>query len=162
MEEERRLARIDQLTGLGNRRAFEETLAAELSRVRRTPAPLSIAIFDLDGLKSINDRYGHLEGDRCLRQVATALQLGVRGHDRAYRWAGDEFAVVFPDTTAAEAALVAERIRSRAAASAVTSHGEALVVSYGVAQLEDGDPEELMRAADAALFEYKAARPLIR
>jgi diguanylate cyclase (GGDEF)-like protein len=162
MEQERHsseLARADQLTGLGNRRAFEETLAAELSRVRRTPAPLSVALFDLDGLKEINDRHGHLEGDASLRKVARALQLGVRGSDRAYRWAGDEFAVLFPNTTAAEAAVVAERIRHRTAGSAFTSAGEPVLVSYGVAQLEDGDPETLLAAADVALFEYKTARP---
>src|SRR3954468_18415777 len=106
-------ARVDTLTGLGNRRAFEETLAAEVARVRRDPAPLAVALFDLDGLKRINDRYGHLEGDACLRQVASALQLGVRGSDRAYRWAGDEFAVLFPNTTAAEATAVCERVRQR-------------------------------------------------
>jgi diguanylate cyclase (GGDEF)-like protein len=153
------LARADQLTGLGNRRAFEETLAAEIARVRRSPAPLSVALIDLDGLKRINDRYGHLEGDACLRQVARALELGVRGSDRAYRWAGDEFAVLFPDTTAAEAAVIAERIRLRAAASAFTSEGEPILISYGVAQLEEGDPDALLQAADIALFQYKAARP---
>ena len=152
-------SRADALTGLGNRRAFDEALAAELSRVRRTPAPLSIALFDLDGLMGINDRLGHLEGDSCLRQVATALQLSVRGADRAFRWAGDEFAVVFPNTGAAEATTVAERIRSNVAECAQTSVGDPLSLSYGVAQLFDDDPESLIRAADVALFQHKSARP---
>jgi diguanylate cyclase (GGDEF)-like protein len=157
----RKLARADALTGMGNRRAFEETLAAELARVRRTPAPLSVAILDLDGLKTINDCLGHLEGDSCLRQVATALELAVRGSDRAYRWAGDEFALLLPDTTAAEAAAVCERARARTAATAHTSQGEPLWVSYGVAQLEEGDPAALIEEADRALLAYKAARPAL-
>jgi len=152
-------ARVDPLTGLGNRRAFEETLGAELARVRRVPAPLSLALLDLDGLKRINDHYGHLEGDACLRQVATALQMGVRASDRAYRWAGDEFAVLFPNTTAEDAALVCERVRQRTAASTYTSQGEPVLVSFGVAELEDGDPLKLVAAADAALMDYKTARP---
>ena len=153
----RELARADALTELGNRRAFDEALAAELSRVRRVAAPLSVALFDLDGLKQINDRHGHLEGDACLRHVATALQVVVRGSDRAYRWAGDEFAVLFPNTTAAEAAVVCERIRFRVG-GARTSAGDPLRISYGVAQLDGGDPESLVAAADQSLMTYKAAR----
>ena len=155
-------ARVDALTGLGNRRSFDETLGVEVARVRRAPAPLAVALFDLDGLKRINDRYGHLEGDACLRQVALALQLGVRGTDRTYRWAGDEFAVLFPNTTAAEAAVVCERVRQRTAASAVTSQGEALMVSYGVAELKDGDPLGLVAAADDALMGFKRERPALK
>jgi diguanylate cyclase (GGDEF)-like protein len=127
--------------------------------VRRNPAPLSVALFDLDGLKGINDRYGHLEGDACLRQVALALQIGVRGSDRAYRWAGDEFAVLFPNTSAEEAAVVCQRVRSRTAASAFTRQGEPMLMSFGVAELEDGDPVRLVADADAALMEFKRARP---
>jgi diguanylate cyclase (GGDEF)-like protein len=82
----------------------------------------------------------------------------VRGADRAYRWAGDEFAVLLPETTAAEAAVVAERVRG-AAASAHTCDGDPLLISYGVSELADGDPERLLRTADVALFQHKAARP---
>lgn len=153
------LARIDPLTKLGNRRAFDESLAVEVARVRRMAAPLSIALIDLDGLKRINDVLGHLEGDAVLRKVAMGLTLAVRGADRVYRWAGDEFALVFPDTTASEAALVAERARRTIAASSTTSQGEPLLVSYGVAQLSDGDPVDLIDAADEALLAYKGARP---
>jgi diguanylate cyclase (GGDEF)-like protein len=157
--EARKLARADALTGLGNRRAFEETLASELARVRRSPAPLSVALFDLDGLKRINDRHGHLEGDSCLRQVATALQLAVRGSDRPFRWAGDEFAVLFPNTTAGEAAVICERVCARTVDHGRTCAGDSLCVSYGVAQLDDGDPTALIDAADKALLAYKSARP---
>jgi diguanylate cyclase (GGDEF)-like protein len=110
-------------------------------------------------LKGINDRYGHLEGDACLRQVALALQIGVRGSDRAYRWAGDEFAVLFPNTSAEEAAVVCRRVRSRTAASAFTRQGEPMLMSFGVAELQDGDPLRLVADADAALMEFKRARP---
>jgi diguanylate cyclase (GGDEF)-like protein len=156
------LARVDPLTELGNRRAFDESLAVEVARVRRVGAPLSVALIDLDGLKQINDRLGHLEGDAALRKVAIGLTMAVRGADRVYRWAGDEFAVVFPDTTAGEAALVAERARRQIAASANTSLGEPLLISYGVAQLMEGDPVELIDVADAALLAYKSARPPLR
>jgi len=152
-------ARIDPLTALGNRRAFEETLGAEIARVRRVPAPLSMALFDLDGLKRINDRDGHLDGDAALRKIAVALQLGVRGSDRTYRWAGDEFVVLFPNTTAADAVTVCERVRTQAAASAYTSQGEPLLLSYGVAELTGVDPLELIAAADAALLAHKGERP---
>jgi diguanylate cyclase (GGDEF)-like protein len=159
VSEQRALARADALTGLGNRRAFDEALALEIARVRRVPAPLSIALIDLDGLKRINDSYGHLEGDAALRKVAIGIALHVRGLDRAYRWAGDEFAVIFPNTTAGEAAAVAERVRRGVASSAYTSNGEPLLVSYGIAQVDEGDPKQLIETADAALMEYKAARP---
>ena len=152
------LARADALTGLGNRRAFEEALAMELARVRRVAAPLTVALLDMDGLKRINDTHGHLEGDSCLRQVATALQLAIRGSDRGFRWAGDEFAVLFPNTTAGEAARICERIRTQLLSSGHTSDGKPLSISYGVAQLDDGDPAALIDAADRALLTYKAAR----
>jgi len=88
------------------------------------------------------------------------LSLAVRGADRVYRWAGDEFAIVFPNTTAAEG-RPGRRARPRCtiAASSTTSQGEPLLVSYGVAQLSDGDPVDLIDVADEALLAYKSARP---
>jgi diguanylate cyclase (GGDEF)-like protein len=87
--------------------------------------------------------------------------MGVRGADRAFRWAGDEFAVLFPNTNAAEAGVVCERVRRRTAASALTSQGEPLLVSYGVAELVDGDPTKLVATADTALFNFKSAQPAL-
>ena len=84
--------------GLGNRRAFDETLAVEIARSRRDSTPLSIGIADLDDLKGINDRLGHLEGDRCLSEAARAIELSVRMTDRCYRWGGDEFVIVLPSS----------------------------------------------------------------
>ena len=98
---------MDSLTGLGNRLAFDETLASR-SRARAARArPLSVGIADLDDLKGINDRYGHLEGDRCLSEAARAIELSVRMTDRCFRWGGDEFVVVLPgaDRAAAEEVL---------------------------------------------------------
>ena len=86
-EKAQHLARADSLTGLGNRRAFDEALTAEVARVRRAESTVSIALLDIDGFKDLNDRYGHLEGDRCLKELADAIADSIRGGDRAFRWA---------------------------------------------------------------------------
>src|SRR5436190_1627725 len=108
--EANQLAQTDSLTQIGNRRAFDQALSAEIARSRRSGSALSILLVDLDGLKRINDYHGHLEGDRALRQVARALKLAVREADRCFRWAGDEFAAILPDTAAAAAANVRGRV----------------------------------------------------
>jgi diguanylate cyclase (GGDEF)-like protein len=154
----KRLARADVLTELGNRRAFDEALEAEVARTRRAGSALSIALVDLDGLKRINDAHGHLEGDRALRQVARALKLVVRTADRCFRWAGDEFAVILPDTTAEEAAVVRARLVEQVRSSCHTSFGEPLMISIGVAELGEGDMVSLMATADEDLLAQKAAR----
>ena len=158
-EEAQRLARVDGLTGLGNRRALDEALLAEIARSRRSESPLSVAIIDMDGLKDINDRLGHLEGDDCLRQVAVTLRDTVRAADRCFRWGGDEFVVLLPDTPHAEAKRVGGRLSTAVRRSCATSTGEPLRISCGCAELgEDGDPIDLMRAADLALMTKKRAR----
>ncbi|HEY7632345.1 MAG TPA: GGDEF domain-containing protein, partial [Thermoleophilaceae bacterium] len=88
------LARADSLTGLGNRRAFDEALIAEIARARRVGAPLSLLLADLNDFKEINDAHGHLAGDDCLRQVAATFRDEVRVHDHCFRWGGDEFAAI--------------------------------------------------------------------
>jgi GGDEF domain-containing protein len=108
--EARTQARVDALTGLGNRRAFDETLARAIAGARRADRPFAIVIADLAGFKSVNDRFGHIEGDRCLRRVADALRETVRGPDACFRWGGDEFALVLPSTDRANADRVAERV----------------------------------------------------
>src|SRR3954466_1395294 len=85
-DEARQLARVDALTGLGNRRAFDEALDAELARSQRTDSPVSLIVADLNGFKEINDRYGHVLGDDCLRQAAAALRDAVRRPDLCFRW----------------------------------------------------------------------------
>lgn len=156
VSEAHQLARIDGLTGLGNRRALDEALGEELSRARRHGEPLCVAMVDMDGLKEINDRHGHLEGDDCLRQVAVTLRDTVRAADRCFRWGGDEFVMVLPATPIDEARRVCQRVSTAVRRSCATSAGEPLTVSCGSAALpEQGGPEELMRAADRALLSRK-------
>lgn len=158
-EEARRLSLVDGLTGLGNRRALEEALAVEVARTARTGSPLSLAIVDMDGLKAINDRHGHLEGDDCLRQVAVTLRDTVRTADRCFRWAGDEFVVILPDTPAVEARRVCGRLGTAVRRSCADPDGEPLRVTCGAAQLAgDQTADGLMRTADHALIAKKRAK----
>ena len=108
-------ARTDSKTGLLNARAWEGAAAAELARARRTHSPLAVAIADIDYFKSINDSYGHLAGDRVLKEIAGALHTTVREYDLAGRFGGEEFALLFPQTDGADAVQIAERLRSRIA-----------------------------------------------
>lgn len=158
-EEAQRLARVDGLTTLGNRRALDEELMVEAARSRRTGAQLSLAIVDMDGLKEVNDRLGHLEGDDCLRQVAVTLRDTVRTADRCFRWGGDEFVVILPDTPEVEAKRVCGRLVNAVRRSCATSAGDALSITCGYAQLgRGGDVTELMQAADRALLARKRAK----
>jgi diguanylate cyclase (GGDEF)-like protein len=152
-EEARRQARVDALTGLGNRRAFDEAVARALPGSRRSDRPFSIVITDLDDFKAINDRYGHTEGDRCLREVAEAFRAAVRAPDACFRWGGDEFALVLPATDQAAARVVGARVREMVRRSVVLSDGEPLQLRFGAAEFEEGmDAEELLAAADLALM----------
>jgi diguanylate cyclase (GGDEF)-like protein len=140
-----RLTRMDVLTGLGNRRAFDEALGREIALAWRTGTPLAIALGDIDHFKLINDRVGHTEGDRVLQDVAAAL----RGADLCFRWAGDEFALFLPGAGMDEARAVAERI----------ARSLSVGMSFGCAELEPGmGAMELLDAADSALRARKSAR----
>jgi diguanylate cyclase (GGDEF)-like protein len=150
------LARVDPLTGLGNRRAFEESVATEIARARRGAAPLSLLICDLDSFKKINDEYGHLAGDNCLRQVADALRHELRGTDVCFRWGGDEFVVVLADTGELAALEVVARIEAAVAASCARPDESPLRVTCGHAVLLDWmSADDLVATADRALFERK-------
>jgi diguanylate cyclase (GGDEF)-like protein len=147
------ISHADSLTGLRNRRAFEERLAEELARAARYREPLSLLVADVDGLKAINDRGGHRAGDVALRRMAEALRAGARQTDLVARVGGDEFAVIAPRTDAAAAAALAERIRSL-----VMTRGEfPLTVSIGVATTRGGQPPAafLREVADTALYAAK-------
>jgi diguanylate cyclase (GGDEF)-like protein len=152
----RQLARIDPLTGLGNRRAFDEALDAELARARRAKAPLSLLVGDLDGFKAINDRYGHTVGDDCLRNAATALRAAVRQPDLCFRWGGDEFAVLLTDADAKVAQALATRLEKAVAGSCASPSGGQLTFTCGHAVL---DPElsaaDCVARSDAALLALK-------
>jgi diguanylate cyclase (GGDEF)-like protein len=150
------LSRTDALTGLGNRRQFEERLAAEVARARRHGHGLSLLVVDLDGLKLLNDRQGHRAGDAALRRAAAAIRQGSRASDVAGRWGGDEFVVLAPDTASEEAVALAERIRRLSGQAAGNDSALAITVSIGVASLALGDDAEgLLRRADGALLEAK-------
>ena len=154
-----RLAKTDGLTSLGNRRAFEQALDTEIERAGRSGAPLSVALLDLDAFKSINDGYGHLEGDRCLVELAQALERSVRTGDRCFRWAGDEFALLLPDTDHEGAYQLLERVSDHVSATCERPDGEPLRISYGLGELTpEVRAEELVALADVSLLGRKAAR----
>jgi diguanylate cyclase (GGDEF)-like protein len=151
-------ATTDALTGLANRSHFEARTDAEVARAARYGTPLSVLLVDVDHLKSINDRGGHGAGDRALRAVAAALAASCRVTDLAARYGGDEFAVLAPSTSVAQAAVLAERVREQLRSSGPP---DLLVsVSVGVADLcpaRSGGRDALLRAADAALYVAKSA-----
>lgn len=160
----RELSATDGLTGIANRRAFDEALVREWERALRAGEPLSVVMADIDFFKRYNDRYGHLAGDACLRQVAAALKAGVRqGGDLAARYGGEEFVVVLPGADAAAARQVAESLRRRVEALALphadNPGGAVVTISLGVATTQparDQAPAALVDQADQALYRAKA------
>jgi diguanylate cyclase (GGDEF)-like protein/PAS domain S-box-containing protein len=150
----RQLAAKDGLTGLANYRTLVEVLDSEMRRSQRTGREFAVVLFDLDGLKRINDRYGHLTGNEALRRLADTLSICCRDIDTAARFGGDEFALVLPETTAPSAGLVAQRIRE---SLALDGRGIKLSVSTGAAAYpQDGQSiGELLGAADAAMYAMK-------
>ncbi|HET9677417.1 MAG TPA: sensor domain-containing diguanylate cyclase [Solirubrobacterales bacterium] len=151
-EAEQRESRHDALTGLPNRRAFEERLPVELSRASRTGQPLALCLLDLDGFKKVNDRLGHPAGDEVLRAVAQILDAS-RIADDCFRIGGDEFAIVMPETTAEEARLAVERIAAEVGAAHLAEG--AIGVSFGVTATADRDGETLIGGADEELLAAK-------
>jgi len=153
-EELQLLAVTDPLTGLGNYRRLVEAVDAEVKRTGRTGRPFAVLLLDLDQLKKINDRYGHLIGSQALCRLADVLRVFCRSIDTATRYGGDEFAVILPETTAAAAGLVASRIRNRLAADTLQPP---LSASIGMAVCpHDGVTiEALLRAADRELYGMK-------
>jgi len=154
-EEQASEARIDALTGLANRRALEEILAAEISRAHRFTHQLAVVLLDLDRFKEINDSFGHGAGDVMLRAVSRLLTSLARQGDTVARWGGEEFVVVLPETDLAGASRFAERLRRTIEAHSV---GEMRTsASCGVAtMLPEDDVEALLGAADQALYQAKS------
>jgi diguanylate cyclase (GGDEF)-like protein len=157
----RQLAVSDPLTALANYRHLIEVLEGEIARSQRTGHPFAILFLDLDGLKKINDRYGHLTGNRALCRLADAMRACSRAVDVGARFGGDEFALILPETDEAAARQVGARISERLA---VVGEMPALTVSTGVAVYpRDGDTvDALLGAADVVLYEAKhrgARRP---
>jgi diguanylate cyclase (GGDEF)-like protein/PAS domain S-box-containing protein len=148
------LAITDPLTGLGNYRRLIDVLNAEIERSGRTRRPFAILLLDLDGLKKINDRYGHVAGSRALCRLGEALRLFCRAIDTATRYGGDEFAVVLPETTAGAAGFIVSRIRERIAAD---REQPTLSASIGIAVYpQDAETiEALLQTADRELYGMK-------
>jgi diguanylate cyclase (GGDEF)-like protein len=153
------LSETDALTGLHNARGLSGRFEEELARFGRYRQPLALLLVDLDGLKRINDRSGHLAGDVALRRVADAIRAELRATDIGARWGGDEFAILAPNTGEPAALILAERIRTLIARRNVPWR---LTASIGVAVAEATTqaqermtPARLMRIADAALYEAK-------
>jgi diguanylate cyclase (GGDEF)-like protein len=151
-------ARVDDLTGLGNRRAFDGSLKVELARRERYGGRLSLILLDLDGFKEVNDRLGHLVGDHALTSTAQALQDAVRIPDSCFRWGGDEFAILLSDSGIDAAQEVGRRVQAHVAEHCELDDGSSLSLRFGAAQLGAGQGGgDLVAAADVALLEAKAA-----
>jgi diguanylate cyclase (GGDEF)-like protein len=156
------LAAKDPLTGLANRRAFDERMASEWSRARRERKPLALLMIDVDHFKSFNDAYGHLEGDSCLRHVAAVMEgCARRGGDFAARIGGEEFALILPGASRSAAATVAEHLRGAIAGLGIehekVQEGH-VTISAGVAATTTASaesPDFLINQADTALYEAK-------
>jgi len=158
------IATLDSLTGIPNRRYFDDTLAAEWKRCLRTDTPISIVLSDVDFFKQFNDIYGHQAGDACLKAVASTLSESLfRVEDSVARYGGEEFVAILPGTDASGAYAVAERMRQSARELCIPHErgiGGQLSCSFGVASTHprpDKVPQQLLRFADAGLYAAKRA-----
>lgn len=151
-------AETDQLTGIYNRRHFETSLEQEIERARRYGAPLALLMMDVDNFKLLNDRHGHLVGDRLLYQLTRECQSCLRTSDVFCRYGGDEFAIIAPETSAAAAMALALRIRQKIEGISEAYFTEAIAISVGVAVWQDSfrKQDDLIAAADSALYQAKS------
>jgi diguanylate cyclase len=151
------ISRTDGLSELLNRRYWEEAVSAEFQRCRRNGQPATLLMLDIDHFKTINDRYGHPAGDDVIRSVAQILRDSLREHDVPGRYGGEEFGVLLPDTGAAGAEVLAERVRKRIEAAALSRTAVRATVSIGFAELDPQDMEYAVwiSHADRALYAAK-------
>lgn len=156
-----RAARVDALTGVANRRAFNEAAESEVQRALRYGTPVSLILIDLDHFKSINDSYGHQTGDAVLVSFARTITEAVREVDVVGRWGGEEFVVLLPGTIAAEALRAAERMRAALSERDLYFQGRQIrfTASFGVAEFNPAELSfySLLDRVDAALYEAKKA-----
>jgi two-component system, cell cycle response regulator len=154
LQQVQKMADTDALTGVANRRMFEETLARELSRSMRNGEQVTLMMIDVDHFKKFNDEYGHLAGDAILRGVGRKLVEGSRDFDTPARYGGEEFAVILPSCSSRESLAVTERLRKSISAIEAPSK---VTASAGVATfpIHASDPDSLIKAADEALYESK-------
>jgi diguanylate cyclase (GGDEF)-like protein len=157
------LAHVDPLTGLGNARHLRSTLSYEICRHRRHKRRLTVFVLDLDGFKSVNDRFGHAAGDEVLREVARQLQRTCRDQDTVVRQGGDEFCVLAPETGWREAERLAERLGFAVARAVGGLQGISASIGFAVFPDEGATPETLLAHADAneaaAKRRVRQARP---
>jgi diguanylate cyclase (GGDEF)-like protein len=158
-EQLRLSATTDELTGLNNRRFFMHSLDIEVARARRSGAPLSVAVVDVDYFKRVNDKYGHGGGDEVLRALARIFEAIMRTGDVVGRLGGEEFAILMPDTDEIQARIACERLRGAIAGRKIRlASGEeiAITLSTGIALLVPGDDrDKLVSRADTALYSAK-------
>ena len=138
-------ALTDPLTGLGNRRAFEQDLERELARANRHDRPVTVAVIDVDGLKRVNDTSGHAQGDELLRRLAGAIRVASRAADRGYRLGGDEFALILTDSVVLEPDLVSRRLMDAGAPP----------ITVGLAASPPDDAAALVERADQRLYDQR-------
>lgn len=148
------MSSIDGLTKIGNHRALIERLKAEIAEASRTSRPLSIAIFDIDDFKKVNDSKGHVYGDQVLVDIASIMKKSIRGADFAGRYGGEEFMVIFPNTTLSVAKKISERIR-QAVEEYNYVDGLRITISGGVGQYNNETITELVHSADTRLYTAK-------
>ena len=152
------LANHDALTGLANRRVFEDRIGPIMDNARRHHRPLALAALDLDHFKEVNDRLGHAEGDRVLQQVAAVMRQTVRSSDLLVRMGGDEFLLVLPETSLDAARTMTERLVRKIEELGIEAGGRRLGVSIGLVAWRPGmSKEELLQRADETLYRAKAA-----
>jgi len=151
-------ARSDGLTGVANRRAFDERLAEECARGARLPRTFAVVLLDLDDLKGINDTRGHAAADRALTTLAGLLHGQARGIDLVARIGGDEFALVLPEADRAGAELVVRRLAEIVSRAAVDDHALSCSTGMAVYPPDGGDAAALLRHADDALYRHKRRR----
>jgi len=158
-----RLAAVDHLTGLLNRRGLEVRLQEELQRAARSGQPLAVLMIDVDFFKQFNDRHGHAAGDNCLIKVARCLRKYTRAEDVISRYGGEEFLIVLSNTNVCDATIVAEKLRAAITEIDPLPDGSGISVTIGIASLaqsnnkESPAAEELIRCADSALYRGKEA-----
>lgn len=160
LEALRRLATRDQLTGLLNRRMFDENLQEEMERSQRFDRPFSLILVDIDHFKSVNDTYGHLAGDAVLREVARRMERKARSVDRVMRYGGEEFAILMLEGDSEVARRLAEVVRAEIEGEVVPAGGDLLLpltISAGVADFprDANGADDLIAAADKALYAAK-------
>ena len=157
--EARAEARVDALTGLPNRRAFDEALSDEVKLATRLGIPLSVAMIDIVSFKEINDHWSPAEGDRCHREVAEALDSTLRDPDQVFRWGGDEFVLILTGTAAEDTATLSDRLSMIVSSVCTRPDDEPIGIRFAVAQLEqNGTATEVVEMAGMAMTAAKMDR----